>query len=418
MSKLFSGLIVLLFAIVILVSCNSPREKSEANELSSMLIKSIPVKTEIVAASDITRNMIASGVLEGWNDIAITAEVGGKLEKIFVNEGQDVKKGGKILELEHESLNQQLLSAEAALTTAEQALKKIERGIRPEEMAQIIAQLDSARTSFENADENFKSSQELYDEGVISKLDLDMAESQLAGAKAQYETALKNKELADIGAREEDRISAEAGVLNARARRDLAREQYNKAFFYSPFDGTVAFIYVDPGEMVTPGIPLINIVSLQTLKLSIAMNSEEAVNVKVGDEVLIHPEVNSSDVFTGTVSKIDIKADERTGTFSAEIKIDNSDGRLIPGMTATCKLSFGEHKDVLVIPLDSIINRGMYKFVFILEDGKAVQHQVITGVINENEAEIVDGLQAGQTLIIEGHKNLNDGDLVDVRGES
>ncbi|MBU1022697.1 efflux RND transporter periplasmic adaptor subunit, partial [bacterium] len=243
-------------------------------------------------------------------------------------------------------------------------------------------------------------------------------ESQLAGAKAQYETALKNKELADIGAREEDRVSAEAGVLNARARRDLAREQYNKAFFYSPFDGTVAFIYVDPGEMVTPGIPLINIVSLQTLKLSIAMNSEEAVNVKVGDEVLIHPEVNSSDVFTGTVSKIDIKADERTGTFSAEIKIDNSDGRLIPGMTATCKLSFGEHKDVLVIPLDSIINRGMYKFVFILEDGKAVQHQVITGVINENEAEIVDGLQAGQTLIIEGHKNLNDGDLVDVRGES
>ena len=418
MYKLFSCMIAIFFVLATQVSCNPPAEKPDENEQAPEAKKLIPVKTQIVAGGEIARNIIASGILEGWNDITLTAEVGGKLQKIFVGEGKDVKKGGKILELEHETLRQQLLSVEAGLTTAEQTLKKIKVGVRPEEMDQIIARLDSARTSHENADENFKSSQKLYDEGVIPKIELDLAESQLAAAKSQYETALKNKELADLGARSEDRAAADAGVLNARANRNLARELFNKAFFYSPFDGTVAFIYVDPGEMVAPGTPLINIVSLQTLKLTIAMNAEEAVNVQADDEVLIYPEATSGDVFTGTVSKIDIKADERTGTFGTEIKIQNPDGRLIPGMTATARLNFGKRKNVLVIPLDAIINRNMYKFVFLVQDGKAVQRQVKTGVISENDAEIIDGLEAGQVLIVEGQKTLKDGDAVDVKGEA
>ncbi len=410
---------ITLIAILILpiTGCKAPNGKTENPESEAVEKNGLPVKVQTVSKGSINRQIATSGILEGWDDITITAEVGGTLEKIHIDEGQPVKKGELILEIEHASLQYQLASAEAGLISAEQTLKIIETGVRPEEMAQINAQFESAKINFKNAETNFTRMQELFDEGVISKAELDGAESQLAGAKAGYETALKSKELADIGARKEDRESVKAAVQNAKAQRDLLKNQYNKAFFHSPIDGTVAFIFVEKNEMVGLGTPLINIVTLDKLKLPISLNALEAADVKTGSDVKVLPEAFAGDIFTGNIAKVDIKADIRTGTFGAEIEVPNPDGRLMPGMTATAKFQFGECNNIIVIPLDSIVNRGLSKFVFIADGDRASIHEVFTGIIDENKAEITSGLEVGQKLIIEGHKNLKDSDTIAVVGE-
>jgi multidrug efflux pump subunit AcrA (membrane-fusion protein) len=410
---------ITLIAILILpiTGCKAPNGKTGNPEPETVEKNGLPVKVQTVSKGSISRQIATSGILEGWDDITLTAEVGGTLEKIHIDEGQAVKKGELILEIEHASLQYQLASAEAGLISAEQTLKIVETGVRPEEMAQINAQLESAKINFKNAEKNYARMQELFDEGVISKAELDSAESQLAGAKAGYETALKSKELADIGAREEDRESVKAAVKNAKAQRDLLRTQYNKAFFHSPIDGTVAFIYVEKNEMVGPGTPLINVVTLDKLKLPISLNAVEAADIKVGSNVEILPEAFAGETFSGHVAKVDVKADKRTGTFGAEIEVPNPDGSLMPGMTATAKLQFGARNNVIVIPLDSIVNRGLSKFVFVADGDRASICEVFTGIIDENKAEIISGLKVGQSLIIEGHKNLKDGDTVAVIGE-
>ena len=410
---------ITLVAVLILsiTGCKRSNGKNENPESDTVNNSGLPVRIQTVSKGSISRQIVTSGILEGLDDITLTAEVGGTLEKIHIDEGQPVKKGELILEIEHASLQYQLASAEAGLISAEQTLKAIEKGIRPEEMAQIDAQLESAKTNFRNAEENFSRMKELFEEGVISKAELDGAESQLAGAKAGYETALKSKELADIGAREEDRESVKAAVNIAKAQRDLLRERLNKAFFHSPIEGTVAFIYVEKNEMVGPGTPLINVVTLDKLKLPISLNAEEAADIIAGDDVHIMPEAFAGEIFSGHVIKVDVKADMRTGTFGAEIEVPNTDSRLMPGMTATAKLKFGRRDNVTVIPLDSIVNRGLSKFVFVADGERASIHEVFTGIIDENKAEIIGGLEVGQKLIIEGHKNLKDGDTVAVIGE-
>ncbi|MCD6218106.1 efflux RND transporter periplasmic adaptor subunit [bacterium] len=410
---------ITLIAILILpiTGCKAPNGKTGNPEPETVEKNGLPVKVQAVSKGSISLQIATSGILEGWDDITLTAEVGGTLEKIHIDEGLPVKKGELILEIEHASLKYQLASAEAGLISAEQTLKTIENGVRPEKMAQINAQLESAKINFKNAEANFARMQELFDEGVISKAELDGAESQLAGAKAGYETALKSKELADIGAREEDRESVKAAVENAKAQRDLLRNQYNKAFFHSPIDGTVAFIYVEKNEMVSPGMPLINVVTLDKLKLPISLNAVEAADIKVGSKVEILPESFAGEIFTGSITKVDVKADIRTGTFGAEIAVTNTDGRLMPGMTASAKFQFGGRNNIIVIPLDAIVNRGLSKFVFVADGNRASIREVFTGIIDENKAEIISGLKVGQSLIIEGHKNLKDGDTVAVIGE-
>lgn len=410
---------ITLVAVLILsvTGCNRPNAENGNSEPDAIENSGLPVKVQAVSKGSISRWIITSGILEGWDDITITSEVGGTLEKIHIDEGQAVNKGELILELEHASLKYQLESAEAGLITAEQRLKTIENGVRPEEMAQINAQLESAEINYRNAETNFDRMQELFAEGVISKAELDGAESKLAGAKAGYETALKSKELADKGAREEDRESVKASVKNAKAQRDLLRNQYNKAFFRSPIDGVVAFIYVDKNEMVGPGTPLINVVSLDKLKLPITLNALEAADIGVDDKVEIVSEAFPDKNFTGHVAKVDIKADMRSGTFGAEIEVPSSDSRLMPGMTATAKLKFGKRDNIIVIPLDAIVNRGLSKFVFVADGNRASIQEVFIGVISENKVEITGGLETGKKLIIEGQKNLKDGDTIAVVGE-
>ena len=86
----------------------------------------------------------------------------------------------------------------------------------------------------------------------------------------------------------------------------------------------------------------------------------------------------------------------------------------MPGMTATAKLQFARCDDVIVIPLDAIVNRGLSKFVFLADGERASIREVFTGIINENKAEITKGLEVGDRLIITGQKSLKDGDTVTV----
>jgi len=313
--------------------------------------KTVNVKIQELKPSEFNHYIKVQGNTESDYNIFVPAETQGIVKRIYVEEGDRVSKGKLLAELD------------GAI---------YEKGIEELQLA-----LDLATTVYERQ-------KRLWDQKI--------------GSEIQYLQAKNQKE------------SLEKKLVTT-------QEQYQLTKITSPINGTIDEIVIKEGEAAIPGMGAIRVVQLSSLKVTAQISETYIGDVKKKDKVkvLIAAVNNSFEQEIKSVSQV-INPDNRT--FSIEVKIPSSEKEIKPNMLAELMINDYSKKDAFVIPINVLQHTGEEYFVFVAEEENnkwiAKKKTVQMGKYYKNIVEIIDGVEAGDKIIVFGFQNLADGQIIQV----
>lgn len=279
----------------------------------------------------------------------------------------------------------------------------VEAGDRVDE-GQVLLRLDVGRPASAAQAANAAVAQ--------SEARLNQAERELARTKKLVSTGgLPAQRLDDAT----DAVRLASAALDAaRAEARLARRGLTEAVVRAPFGGTVVERAVEVGEYLAPGSPLLTLADTTLLKARVLLDPREALDVAVGSKAEISVYARPGESFAGRVVRVGEVIDPRTRRLPVEIELDDHGGRLRPGLVARFSVQTGEPRKALQVPLDGVFERFGSQHVYVVEDGVAVRRAIVLGSVRGGRAEVVRGLQPGETVVSKGVTRVVDGSKVRV----
>ncbi|MDD3320958.1 MAG: efflux RND transporter periplasmic adaptor subunit [Paludibacter sp.] len=254
---------------------------------------------------------------------------------------------------------------------------RVEKGQKLVQMD--VANLSNSETQIENVKRVYKRTQELFSVGGASQQELDNAKLQLDVAQTNLKNLTEN------------------------------------TFLLSPISGIVTARNYDNGDMYSAQQPVLTIMQINPVKLLINVSETSYPNVIKGMPVTVQFDIFPGEKFKGEVSLIYPTIDERSRTFGVEIKMNNANSKIRPGMFGRVKMEFGQIKHV-VVPDQSVIKQtgSGARFVFVYNNGKVAYKQVQLGQRLGNEYELISGVTDGEEVVVSGQSALVDGSEVKV----
>lgn len=349
-----------------------------------------------------------------------------------------------VIELEREPMEAYLSTVGNLYPVSQQLLSPELAGIisfaspwrEGERVAQgtLLAELDSDEITFAVRDAKLKISADENQLGP-ARAKLEKARSDLEFFKRQHERGavskdeLERRELAVIDA--ESAVKAtESAVAAARSGLEKAESRAAKAKLRAPFDGQlvnkeflisqrtsqeVAPLTTREGQLVQPGETLLGIYNDRFMRVEVDVSGKDIGKVRRGQRAHVHVYAEEGINLPGHVADISSSVDPTSRAFKVQVHVDNADGRLSRGMFARVDLVVEERADALAIPREVTQTRNNRLVVFVVDDeGLARERVVELGIENRTHAEVVEGLLAGERLIVRGAETLKDGTPVKV----
>jgi len=330
---------------------------------------SAPVKVFKIRRDRISERLSYTGTLEAWRKIHITPEVGGKIARIHVEEGERVAEGRLLAELETESTRLQLQQAEAGLAVAEAGYTDALRN--KERMDRLLA------------------------EKAVSEMQHEKAQLAFDAAAAQLE--------------------------QARAALDLARYALDVSIMKAPFAGVIASKNAEVGDVINPMMSgygtasgVLTLVDYSRIKVVAGISSLDIGRLRKGQAAALQVPSMPGREFAGQVTVVNLTADPQSKKFGVEAVFPNPDMVLRPGTFGTVIFEVQSHENALVIPQRAVLSGS---HVFIVEGGKAVRRKVALGIQNTTMIEVLDGLSEGDAVVVDGNYGLEEGAAVEVLEE-
>jgi HlyD family secretion protein len=297
------------------------------------------------ACSRTDSNLIEStGTIEA-TEVDIRTEASGRILALNYDEGDWVKKGDILAEIDHEKRDIQLSQANAQLAGAEAKLAMLIKGLRDKEVERARETLLEAKVQRKDSKREFKRIQKLYDEGVVDLGSRDKAEAAYETAQKRYEIAGKNYEIAVEGSRKEEIQAGEAVKDAAEAQVKLIERQIEDSTVTIPIDGVISERYVELGEFVSVGSLIATVIDLKHVWIMTYVSEKNLGKVKLGQQGEIFVDSFPDKKFTGKVTYISPEAEftpkniqtkeERVKlVFGVKIEVENPEQELKPGMPA------------------------------------------------------------------------------------
>lgn len=352
MRKTVLTLIALLFTSLLLVGCGNT-EPVETEE------KLVPVEVAVAAVADLEKELELTGEVLAGTEVSLTPKMSGRVNGVNVKVGQSVSRGTVLFTIEGSDIQNRLRIEEATL-----AMQKLN--------------LESSQRTYDRM-------KLLFNEGAISLVEYEGAETAYKLAQAQFD--------------------------QAQAAYDITKESFNDLAVTSPINGKVSFIRVEVGELVGPQAPVVGVVNLDTVMVKLNLSEALVSTVSVGQKVDVH--VNAlGKSYEGVIKSIAPKVDNMTRAFPVEIIIANTEGDILAGMVAKLRLSVGQAKDAVVVPAQAVLeNNGQHR-VYVVEDDVAHLREVEVGIVGNNQIQIVSGIAANDQVITAGNRMVGDGQRV------
>lgn len=368
-----------------------------------------------VTSGDITQTTRLTGALSPNTNLNLNAKVAGVVARVPVVMGQRVARGDVLMELSGSDLAPQVKASKAALDAARLQLARLERGASWEDLAQAKAALMQAQAGWDAAVQHLERMQRLYREGAVSRQQLESAETQFKVSSSQLTMAQMQLQKAEQGADAETIDAARAQVRQAEAGYEAALARLEDTILRAPAAGVISYVNVSPGELVSPGMPQVGLVDIDTLFLEAAVTENVVGSLRQGREINV--EVPAAGIVrAGVIDQISPAADPRTRAYGLRIKLDNRDGLLRAGMSAEVIVETSHLPDVLTIPRSAVVASGNDNVVFVVHDGTATRRQVALGTISGDRVVVLEGLAAGDVVVTLGAGLLRDGQAVNVIG--
>lgn len=360
----------------------------------------VPVSVQAAREAALVRAVTVTGTLAAEDQVALGFKVAGRIETINVDLGSRVQPGQVIARLVPVDFQLRVQQAEAALQQARARLgldpKGTDERVDPEQTA-VVRQ---ARAVLDEAKLNHSRIKTFVDRGISSRAELDSADAALKVADGRYEDAV------------EEVRNRQALLSQRKTELAQARQELTDSTLLAPFGGVIRERTVSPGQYVNAGAPIATLVRMHPLRLQADVPEREASNVKVGQEVKVRVEGDPT-AYAGRVVRVSPAIDEQSRSLRIEAEVANEAGTIRPGSFATADIVIAAGAPAIVVPSSAIVTFAGVEKVLTVADGKVVEKRVELGRREGASVEVLDGLQAGERVIVEPG-NLVDGEAVRV----
>jgi HlyD family secretion protein len=239
-------------------------------------------------------------------EIKVGTSLGGKLQRILVEEGDSVRAGQPVAILDNGDYHARAGVAEAQLRQAEAALRRVVNGARDQERREALAAVKEADAVLDNTRSEMERRQRLHQAGDISRADVERAEREYLVAKSRVDAARQRHSFVDADAREEDLARAEADVALARARLAETRAMLEKTVIRSPIRGIVLRKHFRSGETISDkgDIPIVTLGDSSVLRVRVEVDETDVARIRVGQAAYVTAEAYGGRKFAGRVVRV------------------------------------------------------------------------------------------------------------------
>jgi HlyD family secretion protein len=367
------------------------------------------VQTATVARADLQSKVTANGKVQAQKKVDISATIAGQITRLAVREGDRVRKGQLLLQIDAVNPRAAARSTEAGVLA-------------------LMRDLDSAKARLDQAQDDYRRAEENHKAQIIPEAEFRRARTALTSAEASVQ-------------------AAEGRITQARATSEGARDTLAKTTVLAPMAGTITARRVEEGEVAVvgvlnqPGTVLLTISDMSVVETEMEVDETSIPSVKVDQEARIRIDAYPNRTFNGVVTEVGNSPIINTGNqavaikFKVKVQIKDPPEDIKPGLSVQADILTGFRSQAIVIPIQALVVRDIElkpgetpkpgaprdeEGVYLIESGKARFQKVKTGLMGELSLEVLDGLKGGETLINGPFKVLRElkpGDLVKVEEE-
>ena len=383
-------------ALLLLSSCSrtGPKSPTEADK---------PVSVRLLKISPHVRpvDIAVSGSVMARETVTLGFQVAGRISSVAFEEGDPVRRGEVIAQLDDTDYRIGVDAAEAKAAQARAALEKAQAGARIQELAR-------ARIAYEQREDEYRRMKQLYDKQSLAPYDFKKVEAAYLAAKEQYEMARE-------GARQEDKAMAQAALAEAEAGVAIARKHLDDTRLRATVSGLVAVKHTEAGQMTGTGTPVLTLMATDPVDITVGVPESDITSVSEGQQAVITAPALPGQTFEGRVRIAGIAAEPASRTFTVKIRVPNPKLLLRPGMIAVASIIKGRTMKVITAPGEAIVRDPQgATMVYVCPSGeqRAYARRVESGTVFGTEVEIREGLAEGDRVVVAGQNKLREGSPV------
>ena len=379
--------IIAIVAVIVLAAFISSRKSS------------VPVRADRVTRQDLVTSISTNGKVEPLQLFEPHSPIPTTVKKIYVREGQQVKAGELLMQLEDSDVRAQVARAQAQLKGAEADQHAVKTGGTQEEVLTTRSDLVKAQTDRDTAQKNYEALQQLAKTGAAAPSEVREAQSRLAAAEASLKL-LQQKQQDRYSPPEVNKVQAEAA--QARATLAAAEDQLKHTEIRAPFEGTVYSIPIKQGEYVQQGELLLQLANLKRVQVRAFVDEPEIGKLATGQPVNITWDALPGKSWHGEITQMPytITTYGTRNVGQVLCGVENDDGRLLPNINVTVNVSIANKKEVITVAREALHDDESGRFVYLIKDGHLDRQPVEAGIANNTRVEITKGLEPGELVAL------------------
>jgi membrane fusion protein (multidrug efflux system) len=400
--------VLLLLMALLVFGCQAESTSQEAVKTKTPKKET---SVEVVSAREqpITKSLETIGELVATNSITIRSSVEGPVSWCPWREGDHVKKGERLVVINRPLYRAEVQGSEAALAVARARLADMLAGPRKEEIAQAAETVRELEACAEFARTDLARVQQLVASSGLPEEALDKARLASVKCETKLSAAREKYKMLKAGPTRTDIAVQKALVQEALAKRDIARAKLDESIIVAPFDGIVTRVDIRPGDLAQARTPLLALMekSSVVLRFGVPESDMSALTDKATVRVVLGALPGRT--YTARIQRLFPQIDEQTRTRTVEARLETTDD-LVPGMFARVRLGIGGSQRGVVVPDQALLTKtNGQTVVFVVNNGKAEQRIVRTGIENGSCIQILEGVNPDERVIVAGHEKLQSG---------
>jgi len=361
---------------------------------------SVPVFAATVARKTIRSVISTNGKVEPVQNFEAHAPTGTTVKRILVKEGDHVKKGQLLVELDAASARSQAAQALAQVRTSDADMNALERGGTQEEVLTLDAQLVKARADRDAAQRNLDALTRLQQSGAASPGEIRMAQAQLTTADAQVKL-LESKQTKRYSSPEVARFQAQHS--QARSAYIAAEDVLSQLVIRAPFNGVVYAVPVRQGTYVNPGDLVLQEADLSKVLVRSFVDEPDVARLAAGEKIEVTWDAMPGRTWEGTVSAVPsaVKLHGTRNVGETTCTVANPDFKLLPNVNVGVTIVTAQHDNALTVPREALRQDDGAPYVYqIVNNGELSRRSVQISISNLTQAEITDGVPEGAQVAL------------------
>ena len=357
-----------------------------------------PIRAAKVERSDIRSVISTNGKVEPVQNFEAHAPIGTTVKKILVKEGDHVKKGQLLVQLNDAEARDQAAKAVSQIRAADADINAVQNGGTQEEVLTTDAELAKARANRDTAQHNLDALRRLLQQGAASPGEVRNAQDQLARSDAEVKL-LEQKQHDRYSKPEVSRVESQQEA--AQASYHAAQDILSQLDIRAPFDGMVYSLPVKQGAYVNLGDLILQEADLSKVLVRAFVDEPDIGRLAIGDKVEVTWDGLPGRIWNATVNTVPsaVKLRNTRTVGESTAIVNNSDLRLLPNVNVGITIVSGEHHGVLTVPREAIRLDNNKTYVFEIKNDELVRRDVQTSIANLTSVEITGGL-ADNALVV------------------